>query len=235
MKPSASLLPLQLAAMIDHTALKTETTLSQIEQLCREALNYGFASVCVNAAYVSACSRLLEGGNVKTCAVVGFPLGATTTSTKVFEAREAIKLGAREIDMVLWVGGIKSGQFGWVEEDIAEVARACREAEAILKVIFECGLLTVEEKKRACEICIRAGAHFVKTSTGFGVGGATVEDVRLMSDIVKPAGLGVKAAGGIRSLTDALLMVDAGATRIGASASVRILDEARGHANSVCG
>jgi deoxyribose-phosphate aldolase len=234
MKPSASLLPVQLAAMIDHTALKPETGVTQIEQLCREALTYGFASVCVNSAYASSCSRLLEGSNVRTCCVVGFPLGAATTASKVFEARDAIKLGAKEIDMVLWVGGIKSGQWGWVEEDIAEVARACREGEAILKVIFECGLLTNDEKKRACEICIRAGAHFVKTSTGFGPGGATVEDVRLMSKIVKPAGLGVKAAGGIRTFTDALLMVDAGATRLGASSSVKILDEARGTANSQC-
>jgi deoxyribose-phosphate aldolase len=234
MKPSSKLLPVQLAAMIDHTALKPEATLTQIEQLCREALTYNFASVCVNSAYASACSRLLEGSNVKTCCVIGFPLGATTTASKVFEAREAIKLGAKEIDMVLWVGGMKSGQFGWVEEDIAEVARACREADAVLKVIFECGLLTVDEKKRACEMCVRAGAHFVKTSTGFGPGGATVEDVRLMSKMVKTAGLGVKAAGGIRTFNDALLMVDAGATRLGASASVKILDEARGHANSQC-
>jgi deoxyribose-phosphate aldolase len=232
MNPTAKLLPVELAAMIDHTALKPETTPSQIEQLCREAREYKFASVCVNPVYVSVASRLLEGSEVKTCAVVGFPLGATTTSSKVFEACEAIRLGAREIDMVLWVGGLKSGQYGWVEQDIADVAHACRDAGAILKVIFECVLLNDEEKKRACEMCIRAGAQFVKTSTGFGTGGATIEDVRLMSEVVKPAGLGVKAAGGIRTFMDALVMIDAGATRLGASAGCKIVDEARGHTNS---
>ncbi|RPH93927.1 deoxyribose-phosphate aldolase [candidate division KSB1 bacterium] len=219
--------PQQLAAMIDHTALKPETTTAQIEQLCREAAQNNFASVCVNSVYVPMAARLLEGSAVKVCTVVGFPLGATTTSTKIFEAREAIRLGATEVDMVLWVGGVKAGRWDWVQEDIAEVAHACRERDALLKVIFECFLLTDDEKKRACEICVKAGAHFVKTSTGFSAGGATVEDVRLMSDIVKEAGLGVKAAGGIRTYEDAMRMIEAGATRIGASASVKIIEEAK--------
>lgn len=217
----------ELAALIDHTALKPETTLDQIQQLCREALEHGFASVCIHPVFVSAVSRLLSGSPVKVCTVVGFPLGANTSAAKGFETREALRLGAREIDMVIWVGGVKSQRWEWVEEDVAEVARVCREQDALLKVIFECALLTDEEKRGACDVCVRAGAHFVKTSTGFGPGGATVEDVRLMTEAVKSAGLGVKAAGGIRSYADLLRMVDAGATRIGTSSGVKIMEEAR--------
>lgn len=219
--------PHELAALIDHTALKPETTPAQIEQLCREAMAYRFASVCVNPIYVPVVSRLLEGTGVKTCAVVGFPLGANSTQIKVNETREMIRFGAQEIDMVLWVGGMKAGQYAWVEEDITRVADACKEGDALLKVILECVLLTDEEKRRACELCFTAGADFVKTSTGFGPGGATVEDVRLMSQLSKPVNVGVKAAGGIRTYADVMKMIEAGATRIGASAGVAILEEAR--------
>lgn len=217
--------------MIDHTALKAETTPVQIQQLCREARDLGCASVCVNPVYVSMAARLLEGSPVKVCTVVGFPLGASTTASKVAEAREAIRLGATEIDMVQWVGGVKSGQFDWVEEDISRLADACRSEDAILKVILENCLLTDEEKTRCCKLCVSAGAHFVKTSTGFGASGATVQDVRRMADIAKSAGLGVKAAGGIRTYADMLAMINAGATRIGASATLNIIEEARAAAN----
>lgn len=217
----------QVAALIDHTILKPETTMDQVKQLCREAIDYEFASVCVNPVFVSFAARLLEGSTVKPCSVVGFPLGATTTHAKAQETREAIRFGAREIDMVIWVGGVKANRWDWVEEDIAELANVCRNEGALLKVIFECCLLTDEEKRKACEICVRAGAQYVKTSTGFSTGGATVEDVALMSGIVKPHGLGVKASGGIRSYAELRRMVDAGATRIGTSSGVKILEEFR--------
>lgn len=217
--------PHELAQYIDHTALKPEATPAQIEQLCREALEYHFASVCVNPIYVATAARLLAGSGVKVCAVAGFPLGANTTEMKVAEAHDAIRLGAQEIDMVIWVGGLKAGREAEVEADIAAVATECHKGSAILKVIFECALLTDEEKKRACALCVRANADFVKTSTGFGLGGATEADVRLMSETVRSHGLGVKAAGGIRNRADALKMIEAGATRIGASASVRIMAE----------
>jgi deoxyribose-phosphate aldolase len=218
--------PQDLARMIDHTALKPETTPAQIEQLCREALAFNFASVCVNPVFVSSAARLLEGRAVKTCTVVGFPLGATTTAQKVAEAKEAIRFGASEIDMVLWIGGLKAKQDEWVGSDIAALAEVCREAGALLKVILECALLTDDEKKRAAELCVQAKADFVKTSTGFASGGATVEDVKLLASIAKPAGLGVKAAGGIRTYDDAMRMIEAGATRLGASAGVKIMEEA---------
>jgi deoxyribose-phosphate aldolase len=217
----------ELARLIDHTALKPEATLDQIQKLCREALEQGFASVCINPVFVSAVSRLLNGSPVKVCTVVGFPLGANTAAVKGLEAHEALRLGAREIDMVMWVGGVKSQRWEWVEGDITQVARICHEQDALLKVILECAFLTDEEKRRACEVSARAGAHFVKTSTGFGPGGATVEDVRLMAGVVKSEGLGVKAAGGIRSYNELLRMVEAGATRIGTSSGVKIMEEAR--------
>lgn len=217
----------ELAAMIDHTALKPECTLKDVEKLCQEAITLGCASVCVNPIYVPMVSRMLEGSKIKTCCVVGFPLGANTTAQKVREAREVMHMGATEIDMVIWVGGLKEGHLEWVEEDISAVARACRDNQAILKVILECCLLTDDEKKRACEVCLEAKVDFVKTSTGFSSGGATVEDVNLMSQMVSAVGMGVKAAGGIRTYEDALNMIRAGATRIGASASVRIIEEAR--------
>jgi deoxyribose-phosphate aldolase len=198
----------------------------QIEKLCAEAREFRFASVCVNPVYVSACLKYLEGSTVPVCTVAGFPLGATTTETKIIEATRAISDGAKEIDMVLWIGGLKAGLDSDVERDIRAVCEACQVRGAIVKVILECALLTDEEIRRACRMCASAKANFVKTSTGFGPSGATIEAVRLMSDEVKAAGLGVKAAGGIRSYADAVAMIEAGATRIGASASVSIIREA---------
>lgn len=218
--------PHELARYIDHTALKPEATPAQIQQLCREALELHFATVCVNPVYVPMATSYLAGSDVKVCAVVGFPLGANTTEMKVAEARDAIRLGAQEIDMVIWVGGLKAGRELEVEADIVAVADECHESGAILKVILECALLTDEEKRKACVLCVQANADFVKTSTGFGPGGATVEDMRLMSEAVRSYGLGVKAAGGIRTYADVLRMIEAGATRLGASASVKIMEEA---------
>ncbi len=216
----------QLAGMIDHTLLKPEATCEQVARICREALDFRFASVCVNSRFVSLVGAALQGSSVRCCSVVGFPLGAGKTEAKVEETRQAISDGAQEIDMVLWVGGMKSNQDKDVFKDIAEVARTCKEGDAILKVILETACLTDEEIVRACKLCIDAKADFVKTSTGFGPGGATIEAVRLMSDTVKSAGLGVKASGGIRNHKDALCMIEAGATRLGASAGVSIIKEA---------
>jgi deoxyribose-phosphate aldolase len=211
-----------LAHMIDHTLLKPDATQDQIAQLCYEARKYEFASVCVNPANVELCSQLLKGSRVLVCTVVGFPLGATSTETKVFETQQAIRGGANEVDMVINVGALKSRDYELVERDVAAVARACHAANAILKVIIEAALLTDEEKVAACQLAKVAGADFVKTSTGFGPGGATVEDVGLMRRVVGPA-MGVKAAGGIRTTEDAKRMVAAGASRIGASASIKII------------
>ncbi|AZR74791.1 deoxyribose-phosphate aldolase [Anoxybacter fermentans] len=207
--------------MIDHTLLKPNATEDDIRKLCEEAKKYGFASVCVNPAYVALASKLLRGTGVKVCTVVGFPLGATTTTTKVIETRDAIANGATEIDMVINVGALKSGNNALVKRDIEEVVEAAR-GRAIVKVILETSLLTDEEKVRACLLSKYAGAHFVKTATGFGPGGATVEDVALMRKTVGNE-MGVKASGGIRDLKTARAMIDAGATRIGASASVAIV------------
>ena len=214
-----------LAHMIDHTVLKPETTQDQIAQLCYEARKYSFASVCVNPTHVKLCAQLLEGSGVPVCTVVGFPLGATSTEAKVFETQQAIRDGASEVDMVINVGGLKSRDYELVEQDIASVARACHAANAILKVIIEAALLNDDEKVVASQLAKVAGADFVKTSTGFGPGGATLEDVALMRRVVGPT-MGVKAAGGIRTLEDAKKMVAAGASRIGASASVKIMQEA---------
>ena len=214
-----------LAHMIDHTVLKPETTQDQIAQLCYEARKYSFASVCVNPTHVKLCAQLLEGSGVLVCTVVGFPLGATSTEAKVFETQQAIRDGATEVDMVINVGGLKSRDYELVERDIASVARACHAANVILKVIIEAALLNDDEKVVACQLAKVAGADFVKTSTGFGPGGATLEDVALMRRVVGPT-MGVKAAGGIRTLEDAQKMVAAGASRIGASASVKIMQEA---------
>jgi deoxyribose-phosphate aldolase len=218
----------QIAQLIDHTVLRPETTRSDIEQLCREARQYKFYSVCVNPAWVSLARQLLEGSGVKVCAVVGFPLGAQPPETKAMEARRCIREGAKEIDMVINVGALKSGDDELVLRDIRGVVEACRDGSAKCKVILETGLLSNEEKARACELAVKARADFVKTSTGFGPGGATVEDVSLMARIVRDKGLGVKASGGIRSLADLLKMVAAGATRIGTSSGVKILKEAAG-------
>ncbi|MCD6413105.1 MAG: deoxyribose-phosphate aldolase [Elusimicrobia bacterium] len=210
----------EIASMIDHTLLKANATGEQIGKLCEEAKKYNFASVCVNPAYVALASDLLKGSPVKVTTVVGFPLGATTPTAKAIETRDAIAAGADEIDMVINVGALKSGNYQIVLDDIKAVREASR--GHILKVIIETALLTNEEKVKACELAKQAGADFVKTSTGFSTGGATVEDVKLMRSVVGPS-MGVKASGGIRSLEDAEAMKKAGATRIGASASVKIV------------
>jgi deoxyribose-phosphate aldolase len=216
-----------VAGMIDHTLLKPDAMRAEIETLCREAAQYEFASVCVNPTWVSLCTRLLKGSAVKVCSVVGFPLGATTADVKHFETRRAIFDGACEIDMVINVGALKSGDLRVVERDIEAVAAPCREAGAVSKVIIEAALLTDEEKVTACTLAKAAGADFVKTSTGFGPGGATAHDVALMRRVVGEE-MGVKAAGGVRDLEGLKAMVAAGATRIGASAGVRIVQESRG-------
>jgi deoxyribose-phosphate aldolase len=216
-----------VASMIDHTLLKPDATRKEIETLCREAAQYSFASVCVNPTWVGLCARMLHGSAVKVCSVVGFPLGATTADTKHYETRRAIFDGAVEIDMVINVGALKSGDLRLVERDIEAVAAPCREANAVSKVIIEAALLTDDEKVTACTIAKAAGADFVKTSTGFGPGGATAADVALMRRVVGED-MGVKAAGGVRDLEGLKAMVAAGATRIGASAGVRIVQESRG-------
>jgi len=216
-----------VATMIDHTLLKPDATRPEIETLCREAADYRFASVCVNPTWVSTCARLLTGTGVRVCSVVGFPLGATTADTKHFETRRAIFDGAGEIDMVINVGALKSGELRLVERDIEAVVMPCREAGALSKVIIEAALLTDDEKVTACTLAKAAAADYVKTSTGFGPGGATAADVALMRRVVGDE-MGVKAAGGVRDLEGLKAMVAAGATRIGASAGVRIVQESRG-------
>ncbi len=215
-----------IARLIDHTLLKPDATRDDIRKLCNEALKYGFASVCVNPWNVSLAAEMLRGSEVRVCTVVGFPLGATLPQVKVYETEEVIKLGAQEIDMVINVGALKSGQLDAVEADIRGVVEASHRGGAICKVILETVLLTTDEKVRGSLAAKNAGADFVKTSTGFASGGATVEDVRLMRAVVGGE-IGVKAAGGVRSLEDLQKMVEAGATRIGASASVKILEQAR--------
>lgn len=209
-----------LASYIDHTLLKANATQEEIGKLCEEAKKYKFVSVCVNPAYVPLCAQLLRGSGVKVCTVVGFPLGATTPTVKAIESRDAIANGADEIDMVINVGALKSGNYQLVLDDIKAVREATR--GKILKVILETAYLTRDEKIKACQLSKEAGADFVKTSTGFGPSGATVEDIKLMRETVGPV-MGVKASGGIRSTDDAAKMVAAGATRIGASASVAIV------------
>jgi deoxyribose-phosphate aldolase len=216
----------QLAGMIDHTLLKPDATLGQIRQLCREACENGFAAVCVNPFYILEVHAQLKDSGVKTCSVIGFPLGASRSADKATEACSAIADGAQEVDMVINIGALKDGNNDLVRNDIVGVANVCHTRGAILKVILETGLLTQEEKERACKLCVEAKADFVKTSTGFGNGGATVDDIALMSAAVKEAGLGIKASGGVRTYADALAMIEAGATRIGTSAGVSILQEA---------
>ena len=218
-----------LAQMIDHTLLKADATQDQIAQLCYEARKHGFAAVCVNPSYVKLCSQLLRGSPVHVCTVVGFPLGATSPEVKAYEAQQAIDDGATEVDMVINIGALKSKDYALLERDIASVGRTCHAGRALLKVILETALLTDEEKVIACQLAKAAGADYVKTSTGFGPAGATAHDVELMRHAVGPE-MGIKAAGGIRSLEDAKAMVAAGATRIGASASVKIVQEASGKA-----
>jgi len=217
------------AGLIDHTLLKPEASRDEIRKLCQEAARFGFASVCINPWYVPLAAELLRGTKVKVCTVIGFPLGATLPQVKIYEAEESIKLGAQEIDMVINIGALKSGQDDVVQSDIRGVVEASHRGGAICKVILETALLTVEEKVRASMACKQAGADFVKTSTGFSTAGATAEDVALMRAVVGSE-IGVKAAGGVRSFDDLKKMVCAGATRIGASASVKIMEQASGAA-----
>lgn len=216
-----------LAGMIDHTLLKPEATIDQIDQLCAEAIQYGFASVCVNGVYVPFAVDKLRDSTVKVCTVVGFPLGAMHTTAKAYEAKIALEHGATEIDMVLSIGDLKSDNISAVYHDISSVVAECQLAGAICKVILETCLLTEQEKIVACRVCMDAGADFVKTSTGFSTGGATVDDVRLMRQTVG-AGMGVKASGGIRNLATAQAMIEAGANRLGMSASVAVIHELLG-------
>jgi deoxyribose-phosphate aldolase len=211
-----------LARMIDHTILKPDATPGEVQKLCEEAKKYSFASVCVNAGYVPLCARLLRGSPVKVCTVIGFPLGATSTASKAFETEQAIRDGAQEVDMVINVGMLKAGDTQYVERDIVAVVTAAKRQRVLTKVIIETALLSDEEKVKACLLAKKAGADFVKTSTGFAKGGATAGDIALMRRVVGSA-MGVKASGGVRSREDALAMVASGADRIGASASVRII------------
>ena len=211
---------MKLNKYIDHTLLKQDATENQIDCLLSEAREYDFASVCVNPTWVKHAKKGLEGSDVKVCTVVGFPLGATTPAVKAFETKEAIQNGADEIDMVINVGALKSGNLALVESDICAVVEAS--GDKLVKVIIETCLLTDQEKVVACQLAQKAGADFVKTSTGFSTGGATIADVKLMRETVGPD-MGVKAAGGARSYADALAFVEAGATRIGTSAGVVIL------------
>jgi deoxyribose-phosphate aldolase len=219
--------PGDVASIIDHTLLRADATWGEIETLCQEAAKYGFASVCVNPTWVAACARTLEGSGVQVCSVVGFPLGATTADTKHFETRRAIFDGAREIDMVINVGVLKSGDAQLVGRDIEAVTGACRESGVVSKVIIEAAFLNDDEKVTACGLAKGAGADYVKTSTGFGPGGATTHDVALMRRVVGDT-MGVKAAGGVQDLEDVRMMLTAGASRVGASAGVRIVQELRG-------
>lgn len=211
----------QYANLIDHTLLKPEVTESQIKQLCEEAKTYSFASVCVNPTWVKYCAEQLSQTDVKVCTVIGFPLGASTSAVKAFETKDAIANGAGEIDMVINIGALKDGQYDAVRADIVAVVEAAN--GTLVKVIIETCLLTDVEKVKACELAVQAGADFVKTSTGFSTGGATVEDVALMRETVGPS-IGVKASGGVRSLEDLKKMIAAGATRIGASSGVAIME-----------
>jgi len=216
-----------IAALIDHTLLKPEASRADVLRLCEEAVRFGFASVVVNPYWVPEAAAAVRGSSVRVCTVVGFPLGATLPPVKIQETEEVLKLGAQEVDMVMNVGALKSGDDERVEQDVRGVVEACKRGGAVSKVILETALLTDEEVVRASCLVQRAGADFVKTSTGFGPGGATAHHVELMRLAVGPA-MGVKAAGGIRSYEDVKKMVTAGATRIGASASVKILEEAVG-------
>ncbi len=219
-----------IASIIDHTLLRPEATPDQVVRLCEEAREYGFATVMINPCYVSLAASHLQDSDVKVGAVIAFPFGATVTSVKVFEAEEAMKLGAREIDMVINIGALKAGDKELVLTDIRAVAEAVHAKSALLKIILEMALLTNDEKVLACELAEKAGADFVKTSTGFLGGGATVEDVALMRRTVK---IGVKASGGIRTAADARALIEAGANRLGTSSGVKIVQEIRDASASV--
>lgn len=215
------------ASLIDHTLLKPEASESDIKKLCNEAIQFGFASVCVNPTWVKRAAEFLKGSNVPVCTVIGFPLGATLPDVKAYETRRSIFNGAGEVDMVINIGALKSGDDCTVEDDIRAVAEAAHENGILCKVIIETALLTDEEKVRACLASKNAGADFVKTSTGFAKGGATADDVALMRRVVGSS-LGVKASGGVKGIEDARKMFEAGATRIGASVGVKIAQEASG-------
>jgi len=219
--------PREIARLIDHTLLKPEATRQQIETLCGEAREHGFATVCVNPGWVPLCAQLLRGSDTRVCTVVGFPLGATLPEVKAYEAARVTAEGACEVDMVMAIGALKSGDYRMVERDVAAVVEASHRGGALLKVIIETALLTEDEKVKACVIVRAAGADFVKTSTGFASGGATAEDVALMRRVVGPD-IGVKAAGGVKDLKSAQAMIQAGADRIGASVGVKIVQESRG-------
>lgn len=212
----------ELAKFIDHTILKPEARKEQVESICKEAAQYGFASVCINPSYVSLASDMLKGSSVKVCTVIGFPLGATTSAVKSFETVDAINNGAHEVDMVINIGKLKDKDYDYVKSDIKAVVDAAK-GKALTKVIIETCLLTDEEKVMACKLAKEAGADFVKTSTGFSTGGATPEDIKLMRDTVGSE-MGVKASGGVRNYKDAIAVVEAGASRIGASASIAICE-----------
>jgi len=229
LQAGANLYPRDIARRIDHTLLKPEATREQIETLCREAREHGFATVCINPTWVALCADLLRGSETAVCTVVGFPLGATLAEVKASEAARVVALGACEVDMVMNVGALKSRDYRLAERDVAGVVAASRPGGAIVKVIIEAALLTDDEKVKACVVARAAGADFVKTSTGFGPGGATAADVALMRRVVGPD-MGVKAAGGVRDLKSAQAMLEAGADRIGASVGVKIVQESRGAA-----
>jgi deoxyribose-phosphate aldolase len=213
---------MEMNRYIDHTLLKPEATLAQIEKLCGEAKEYNFAAVCLNSYYVKKAAALLRGTNTQICTVVGFPLGASTIETKRFEAIKAIAEGAREIDMVLNISALKSQDYQYVLDDMHSLGLAVHNQGGILKVILETCLLTQEEKTKACELAVKAQVDFVKTSTGFSTGGATIEDVKLMKSLI-PATMGVKASGGIKDAQTAMAMIQAGATRLGTSGGVAIM------------
>ena len=214
----------ELAAMIDHSLLRPNATLEELKKLCEESIEYGFKAVCVNPVHVAEAARLLKGENIMVCSVVGFPFGTHSPEIKALETKEVIRLGAQEIDMVIRIGALKEGRDREVAGDIRAVVEAA--GGHPVKVILETCYLTDEEKVRACKLAVEAGASFVKTSTGFAAGGATVEDVRLMRETVGP-NFGVKAAGGIRTIEDSLKMIESGANRLGISASVTIINEVK--------
>lgn len=218
--------PARLARMIDHTILKPEASQADVKKLCEEAIKHNFFSCCVNSSWVRTAAQALRGSSVKVCAVVGFPLGAAAPEIKALEARRAIREGAKEIDMVINVGLVKSGDWDAVTRDIRSVSESCKDGSALLKVILETCLLTKDEIAKACEASMKARADYVKTSTGFNKGGATAEDIALMARTVAPKRLGVKASGGVRTYADAMLMIRNGATRIGSSNSVKMMEEA---------
>jgi len=224
---AGSAYPRDIASRIDHTLLKADATREQIETLCAEAREHGFATVCINPAWVRLCAGLLSGVSARVCTVVGFPLGATLPEVKGFEATRVVQDGASEVDMVINVGALRSGDYRLVERDIAAVVEASHAGGALVKVIIEAALLSDDDKVRACVLSRAAGADFVKTSTGFGPGGATAADVALMRRVVGEA-MGVKAAGGVKDLKSAQAMLEAGADRIGASVGVKIVQESRG-------